>query len=235
MSLTVIYEDNHVLVAEKPHMIPSQGDASGDESMVLRVKTYLKETYKKPGNIYLGLLHRLDRPTGGLMLFAKTSKAATRLSKEIKEQRVTKKYLAVVHGSPKKKEKLEDYLYKDKKENIVYVCDTEKKDAKYAALTYETLAKGENKSLLDITLATGRSHQIRVQLSSRGFPIVGDVKYGKGERTGLLLYAYQIGFLHPTLKKQILVTHLPCATEFAPFAAEIAALQAENQEIWIAE
>ena len=179
--LKVIYEDNHIIVVEKKPNIPSQADKTEDIDMLSIVKSYIKEKYQKPGNVYLGLIHRLDRPVGGIMIFAKTSKAASRLSNEVREKVFKKKYLAVVDGKLDKKEGvLEDYLYKDERNNISKVVKKEKKNAKYAKLEYKVLKYNKIKdlSLLEINLHTGRHHQIRVQLSNMGHSIFGDQKYG---------------------------------------------------------
>ena len=172
--LKIIYEDNHIIVVEKKPNIPSQADKTGDIDMLTIVKQYIKEKYQKPGNVYLGLVHRLDRPVGGIMIFAKTSKAASRLSDEVRTKVFKKKYLSRVDGKFEKEEgTLEDYLYKDERNNISKVVKKEKKNAKYAKLDYKVLAYDErNKiSLVEINLHTGRHHQIRVQLASRGHSI----------------------------------------------------------------
>ena len=165
-NLKVIYEDNHIIVVEKTPNIPSQADKTGDIDMLTIVKDYIKEKYNKPGNVYLGLVHRLDRPVGGIMVFAKTSKAASRLSNQVREKVFKKKYLAVVDGKiEKQKGTLEDYLYKDERNNISKVVNEDKKNAKSAKLDYEVLKYNEvkNLSLVEINLHTGRHHQIRVQ------------------------------------------------------------------------
>ena len=163
--LKVIYEDNHIIVVEKIPNVPSQSDKTGDMDMLTLVKGYIKEKYNKPGNVYLGLVHRLDRPVGGIMIFAKTSKAASRLSNQVREKVFKKKYLAVVDGKFEKNNgTLEDYLYKDERNNISKVVSNPKKNAKFAKLDYEVLNFNEVKdlSLVEIILHTGRDHQIRV-------------------------------------------------------------------------
>ena len=205
--LKVIYEDNHIIVVEKIPNIPSQADKTGDTDMLSLVKSYIKEKYNKPGNVYLGLVHRLDRPVGGIMIFAKTSKAASRLSNQVREKIFKKKYLAVVEGKFEKEEgTLEDYLYKDERNNISKVVKKEKKNAKYAKLDYKVLAYDErNKiSLVEINLHTGRHHQIRVQLSNAGHSIYGDQKYGtRGKRKQIALWAYELTIIHPISKKEM--------------------------------
>ena len=205
--LKIIYEDNHIIVVEKKPNIPSQADKTGDIDMLTIVKQYIKEKYQKPGNVYLGLVHRLDRPVGGIMIFAKTSKAATRLSDEVRTKVFKKKYLARVDGKFEKEEgTLEDYLYKDERNNISKVVKKEKKNAKYAKLDYKVLAYDEkNKiSLVEINLHTGRHHQIRVQLSNAGHSIYGDQKYGtRGKRKQIALWAYELTIIHPISKKEM--------------------------------
>lgn len=211
--LKVIYEDNHIIVVEKKPNIPSQADKTEDIDMLSIVKSYIKEKYQKPGNVYLGLIHRLDRPVGGIMIFAKTSKAASRLSNEVREKVFKKKYLAVVDGKLDKKEGvLEDYLYKDERNNISKVVKKEKKNAKYAKLEYKVLKYNKIKdlSLLEINLHTGRHHQIRVQLSNMGHSIFGDQKYGtRGRGKQIALWAYELTIIHPTTKEKMTFTDMP--------------------------
>lgn len=211
--LNIIYEDNHILVAEKPPNVPSQGDKTNDEDMLTVLKEYIKEKYQKPGNVYLGLVHRLDRPVGGVMVFAKTSKAAARLSEQVRNKTMQKEYLVVVDGKVDEKQKvLEDYLVKDQRNNVSKVVTKENKNAKYAKLEYEELKYREDNdiSLLRIHLYTGRHHQIRVQLSSRGHSIYGDQKYGtRGKGKQIALWAYRLSFQHPTTKEQLQFTCLP--------------------------
>ncbi len=202
MKLKVIYEDNHIIVVEKIPNVPTQEDSTGDVSMMTLIKEYIKEKYNKPGNVYLGLVHRLDRPVGGVMVFAKTSKAASRLGNQVREKTFKKEYLTIVDGKlEKEKGTLENYLYKDKKTNTSYVVSKDKKDAKLAKLDYEVIKydKKNDLSLLKINLHTGRHHQIRVQLSNIGHSIYGDQRYGsKGKNKQIALWAYKISFKHPT-------------------------------------
>ena len=211
--LKVIYEDNHIIVVEKKPNIPSQADKTEDLDMLTIVKSYIKEKYQKPGNVYLGLVHRLDRPVGGIMIFAKTSKAASRLSNEVREKVFKKKYLAVVDGKLDKKEGiLEDYLYKDERNNISKVVKKEKKNAKYAKLEYKVLKYNPLKdlSLLEINLHTGRHHQIRVQLSNMNHSIFGDQKYGtRGKGKQIALWAYELSIVHPVTKQEMTFKDLP--------------------------
>ncbi|MDO4720341.1 MAG: RluA family pseudouridine synthase [Peptostreptococcaceae bacterium] len=203
MNPLVIYEDNHILVALKPFGMPSQEDDSKDPDMLSWVKNYVKEKYQKPGEVYIGLLHRLDRVAGGLMVFARTSKAASRLSEQIRSRSLEKTYQVVIEGIPRNKEGvLEDYLRKDTLKNKVSPVSKNQKDAKFARLSYRTLLTKQKLSLLEIDLETGRAHQIRVQFSSRGNPIFGDAKYGsQNPRPVIALWSYRLRFIHPTKKE----------------------------------
>ena len=216
MNLNIIYEDNHIIVVEKIPNILSQDDETGDISMMKLVKDYLKEKYNKPGNVYLGLVHRLDRPVGGVIIFAKTSKAASRLSDEVRKKVFKKEYLTIVDGKfENDKGTLENYLYKDKKTNISYVFSKDKKQAKIAKLDYEALKYDRKKdlSILKINLHTGRHHQIRVQLSNINHSIYGDQKYGKrGKNKQIALWAYKLTIIHPTKKEKMVFTSLPKKT-----------------------
>ena len=213
MKLKVIYEDNHIIVVEKIPNVPTQEDSTGDISMMTIVKDYIKEKYNKPGNVYLGLVHRLDRPVGGIIVFAKTSKAASRLSNQVREKIFKKEYLAIVDGKlEKEKGTLENYLYKDKKTNTSYVVSKDKKEAKFAKLDYEVIKydKENNLSLLKIDLHTGRHHQIRVQLANIGHSIYGDQRYGvRGKNKQIALWAYKLTIEHPTKKEKMEFEDLP--------------------------
>ncbi len=211
--MKVIYEDNHIIVVEKIVDIPSQADKTEDVDMLTLIKQYLKEKYNKPGNVYLGLVHRLDRPVGGVMVFAKTSKAASRLSEQVRNKTFKKTYLAIVNGKMEEQSgTLEDYLWKDQKNNTSYVVRENKKNAKKASLDYEVLKYDQEKdvSLLKINLHTGRHHQIRVQLSSRGHSIYGDGKYhGRDSNKQLCLWAYKLSIVHPITKEELTFEDLP--------------------------
>ena len=211
--LKVIYEDNHIIVVEKIPNIPSQSDKTGDEDMITIIKNYLKEKYNKSGNVYLGLVHRLDRPVGGVMVFAKTSKAAARLSEQVRNKTFKKEYLAIVDGKlEKKKDTLEDYLLKNEKTNMSKVVREGTKNSKYAKLDYEFLKYNEeiDLSLLKILLHTGRHHQIRVQLSNMGHSICGDQKYGtRGRGKQISLWAYKLTIEHPITKESMCFKDLP--------------------------
>ncbi len=205
--LKVLYEDNHIIVVEKPVNIPSQGDKTGDEDMLTIIKAYLKEKYQKPGDVYLGLVHRLDRPTGGVMVFAKTSKAASRLSEQVRDKKFHKKYLAIVDGKMENdKGTFKDFLIKNEKTNMSKVVPDGTKNAKEAILDYEVIKYNEeiNMSAVKVILHTGRHHQIRVQFASRNHSLSGDQKYGtRGRGKQLALWAYYLSFEHPT-KKEIM-------------------------------
>lgn len=211
--LKVLFEDNHMIVVEKKPNIPSQADKTEDLDMVTMVKQYRKEKENKPGNVYLGLVHRLDRPVGGIMVFAKTSKAAARLSDQIREKVFQKKYLAVVDGKVIPEQGiLEDYLYKEERTNTSRVVNKEKKNAKLAKLSYQVLKYNEAKdlSLVEINLYTGRHHQIRVQLSHFGHSIFGDQKYGtRGQGKQIALWAYQLTIKHPITKEKMVFEDFP--------------------------
>ncbi|MEI3599363.1 MULTISPECIES: RluA family pseudouridine synthase [unclassified Oceanobacillus] len=213
MDLKILYEDNHLLFVIKPVNIPVQEDRTGDPDLLNVVKSDIKERYNKPGNVYVGMVHRLDRPVGGVMVFAKTSKAASRISDVIRKQEMEKKYLAIVRGVPDKEfAHLEDYLVKNKKKNIVHTSTRENKEAKRALLDFEVLGTKKGLSLLAITLHTGRPHQIRVQLASRGLPLYGDQKYGEnvnkpGEQ--IALWSSELALPHPTKKEKIRISAAP--------------------------
>ena len=212
-NLKVLYEDNHIIVVRKDPNIPSQADKTEDLDMLTIIKKYLKEKYNKPGNVYLGLVHRLDRPVGGVMVFAKTSKAASRLSNQVREKIFKKKYLAVVDGKfDRENGILEDYLYKDERNNISKVVKPEKKNAKLAKLDYKVLAYNEVKdlSLVKVNLHTGRHHQIRVQLAYADHSIFGDQKYGtRGKGKQIALWAYELTIQHPVSKEEMTFKCLP--------------------------
>lgn len=211
--LKVLYEDNHIIVVEKPVNVPSQGDKTGDIDMLTIIKEYLKEKYNKPGNVYLGLVHRLDRPVGGVMVFAKTSKAASRLSMQVREKILKKAYLVIVNGKMEnKKATLEDYLLKNERNNMSKVVKEETKNAKLAILDYEELkyVPEINLSLLKVNLHTGRHHQIRVQFSSRNHSIYGDQKYGgRGHGKQICLWAYELTIKHPITREEMCFKSIP--------------------------
>ncbi len=207
--MVILYEDNHLIAVEKPHGQPTQGDDSGDLSLLDEVKEFIKERDQKPGNVFVGLLHRLDRPVGGVVLFAKTSKAASRLSDQIRRHTVEKVYLAKVEGAPKQTEgEVHQWLVKDEKTNTVKAYDHEVSGSLRAETRYRLLKPVSDKtSLVEIHPKTGRPHQIRLAMSSLGAPIVGDVKYGAKTKYGgnLALQAQSLSFDHPITKERITV------------------------------
>lgn len=205
--LDILYEDNHVIVVFKPAGILSQADKSGDVDMLTIIKSYLKEKYNKPGNVYLGLVHRLDRMTGGVMVFAKTSKAAKRLNEQIVKKDFSKRYYAIVDGIIETGNTLKNYLIKDEKEVRSYIGNSN--NGKLAILDYNVIKILNNKTLLDINLITGRHHQIRVQFSHLKHPLVGDVLYGGSHYSQLMLYAYEISFKHPITNDRLTFSKIP--------------------------
>ena len=204
--LTVLHEDNHIIVVMKPQGIPSCGDESGDDNMLEQVRRYVKEKYEKPGNVYIGLVHRLDRPTGGVMVFAKTSKAASRLAEQMRGGDFEKKYLAVLVGTPKEpKGTLVNYLKKNPVNNMVYICTQTTDGAKMASLEYSVLEEKGGLCLADIKLHTGRTHQIHVQMAGISHPVYGDMRYGgeNAKKGNLALWAYSLAFTHPVTKERL--------------------------------
>ena len=199
--LDVLYEDNHIIVVVKPYNILSQGDSTGDLSIMDMVKSYIKEKYHKPGNVYLGLVHRLDRPVGGIMVFARSSKAASRLTKAFQEHSITKKYLAIVRGKMQEESgEFVDFVEKGSDGNSFISSE-----GKEAILDYQVLEYNEEHdiTLVSIELKTGRHHQIRVQFSSRGHSLVGDQRYGVLDHQQICLFSYYLSFVHPVTKEML--------------------------------
>ena len=193
--LNILYEDNHIIVVEKPCNVLSQSDNTNDLDLLTMTKEYIKEKYHKPGNVYLGLIHRLDRPVGGIMVFARTSKAANRLTKSFATHEISKKYLAICHGKWQKKEgKIVDKLKRLSNGNTIIADDGKEAILEYRVLNYD---KEEDISLVEINLKTGRHHQIRVQLANKNHPICGDQRYGRQEKMQICLFAYHLEFPHP--------------------------------------
>ena len=242
MNVRVLYEDNHLLVVEKPANVPVQADASGDEDLLTACKGYIKEKYRKPGEVYLGLVHRLDRPVGGVMVFARTSKAASRLTEQFSAHQARKRYAAVVEGSAPAEARLADFLLKNENTNTTAVVKEGTPGAKQARMSYRTLARADGLSLLDVDLQTGRPHQIRVQLSHAGFPIKGDQRYNPGARVGdqIRLWAYALTIAHPTLKEPMTFYALPPFTEFPTAVKYLPAFRAcsavyEDEDMLVAD
>lgn len=203
--IEVVYEDNHIIVVVKPPNIPVQKDASEDMDMATAIKAYIKKKYNKPGEVYLGIVHRLDRPVGGVMVFARTSKAAARLSDSIASRETEKNYYAITQARiPKAKGELIDYIVKDEKTGSSRIAVKSTAQAKEAILEYELKESKNSYYLYDISLVTGRHHQIRVQLANAGAPIWGDQRYAyKIYKPGqqIALYAYSLAFMHPVKKE----------------------------------
>ena len=205
--INILYEDNHLLVVEKPIGMLSQSDITGDEDLLSLLKEYIKEKYKKPGNVYLGLVHRLDRMVGGVMVFARTSKAAARLSKMIQDGDFNKTYIALCHGKVKGSGEFVDKIERLGNGNSIISDNGKEAKLKYSLLDYD---EKSDVSIVKINLLTGRHHQIRVQFSSRGFPLLGDHRYGTDdEDLPIALYAYKLEFLHP-------VKQVPMSFEIIP-------------------
>ncbi|MCK5128791.1 MAG: RNA pseudouridine synthase [Clostridiales bacterium] len=211
MKLEILHEDNHIIVVNKPPGILSQGDQTGDEDMLTLLRTYIKEKYDKPGNVFIGLVHRLDRPVGGLMVFARTSKAAARLSKQIVDLKLKKEYACVCNGTPPEG-KWTHYLEKNKRTNISRVVRDGARGSKRASLQCDVLDTKGNESICRVHLYTGRSHQIRVQFQAQACPLLGDVKYNPDAKPGtwIALFSKRLTFWHPTKNdKMIFELDLP--------------------------
>ncbi len=204
-NVSILYEDNHIIVVNKPAGILSQKDKTNDDSIIEILKNYIKTKYNKPGNVFLGSVHRLDRPTSGVMVFARTSKALTRLTVSMKAKEFNKKYYAIIEGVMKKKSgKLQHFLVKDNKLNVVTAFKNKINGGKKAELEFYLLGVIDNLSLVDIRLITGRSHQIRAQFSNEFYPVVGDFKYGsnlKIQDRSICLHSYSLSFVHPVKKE----------------------------------
>ena len=207
--INILYEDNHLLVVVKPANMAVNLDSSNDLDLLTYLKQYLKEKYQKPNNVYLGLVHRLDRPVAGIMVFAKTSKAAGRLAKDMQSNLFKKEYLAVICGNCKDKDTLTDYLKKDRKTNMV--SPTNSKEGKLASLQYYKIEQIDKLCLVKVILQTGRSHQIRVQFASRNMPLWGDQRYNKNAKVSqqIALFAYRLSFPHPITKQTMSFEILP--------------------------
>ena len=203
---TILYEDNHVIVAIKPPNLLTQSDATGDESLLDQVKAYVKETCNKPGEAYIGLVHRMDRPVGGLLCFARTSKAASRLSEQVRVHELNRQYVCIVEGDAPDQFTYVDYLVKDEEHNRVAVLPSYlKMQGKEAILHGRTIARRDGLSLVAIQLETGRAHQIRVQMQSHGYPLWGDNRYGHGKRgQQIALWGFRLSFEHPVSREHML-------------------------------
>lgn len=211
--INIVYEDNHILVVVKPQNMPVCPDASGDKDLLSILKEYLIKKYEKKGDAFVGMVHRLDRPTGGVMVFAKTSKAAKRLSEGLRRGEIEKRYFSIVHGVPKDKQaQLTHYIIKSPTRNMVYTVPMATEGAKKAVLFYKLLAVNDKISLVDIRLKTGRSHQIRVQMAAIGTPLFGDQKYSEGRtlpRYNIALWATELKLFHPVTKERMVFRVYP--------------------------
>lgn len=242
-NIPILYEDNHLLVVVKPKNMPVCEDESGDGDLLTHLKAYIKEKYQKPGEVYLGLVHRLDRPVGGVMVFARTSKAASRLSDQVRRNSLSKRYMAVVcsDGSEKKRATLTGYIARDAKTHGAYLTREGVNDSKYAELSYARAARNHGLSLMDISLKTGRHHQIRVQLSGTGMPIWGDRRYNadfigaRADAGDIALFAYSLTFEHPTLKERMTFTYAPDGKPWTEFADEVRVLCAGFLPLYVDE
>lgn len=206
----ILYEDNHIIIVNKRSSDLVQGDGTGDESLDNIVRSYIKEKYKKPGDVFLGVVHRLDRPVSGCVVYARTSKALTRLSELFRTREVKKTYWAIVTDRPPAEDGvLSNWLKKNEKQNKSYVYDKEVKGSKLAELSYTVLARSEKYYLLEVDLQTGRHHQIRAQLAAAKCPVKGDLKYGaprSNEGGGISLHSRRVTFIHPVKNEEISVT-----------------------------
>jgi 23S rRNA pseudouridine1911/1915/1917 synthase len=212
-SIKIIYEDNHLLVVEKPINVAVQKDSSNDLDLQTMLKDYLKEKYNKAGNVYLGIVHRLDRPVGGVMVFAKTSKAASRLSEQVRNNQLKKEYYAVVENKFDEKEG----TYKDLIEKLDNGNSKITPNGKEAELDYLVVEEKDGKSLVKVNLKTGRHHQIRVQFKYHGHPLCGDQRYNKQDKTQIALYAHSLSFNHPVTKELMSFTSVPRYGYFKDF------------------
>jgi len=207
ISSRILYEDNHLIAVNKLPSEIVQGDKTGDVPLSEDVKQYIKQKYNKPGNVYLGVIHRIDRPASGVVVFARTGKALTRMNELVKERRIEKKYWAIVKNRPENdKRELRNFLLKNEKKNKSFVVESKKEGAKEAILTYRLINESRDYKLLEINLLTGRHHQIRAQLSAIGCPIKGDLKYGfdrSNKDASISLHARSVSFIHPVSKQQI--------------------------------
>lgn len=217
MKINILHEDNHLLVVEKPVNMLVQEDKTKDEDLLTLLKDYIKKEYNKPGAVFLSLVHRLDRPVGGAIVFAKTSKAASRLSDQLRRRVIEREYLGIVRGKVKKEQgKLENYLLKDNQKNEVSIVSKGTKNSQKAILTYKKIKEEKELSLLKVKLETGRSHQIRVQLAGMGYPLFGDQKYGSNiNKVGqqIALWSHKLKFKHPTKDEMVEVISYPPKTE----------------------
>jgi 23S rRNA pseudouridine1911/1915/1917 synthase len=212
-SIEVLYEDNHIIAVNKRPSQIVQEDKTGDKPLIEFVKDYIKTKYNKPGEVFLGVVHRIDRPVSGIVIFARTSKAQARLNEMLKARDIRKKYLAIVKNRPPKdSDNLRNYILRNTKQNKSYIYEKEVKDSQLAELNYKLIGSSDNYHLIEIELITGRHHQIRAQLAAIGCPIKGDLKYGaprSNEDASICLHSYIMEFIHPIKKEQLIITAPP--------------------------
>jgi 23S rRNA pseudouridine1911/1915/1917 synthase len=214
----VVYEDNHLLVVIKPPNLLTQADATGDDDLLSQMKRYIKEKYQKPGDVYLGLVHRMDRPVGGLLCLARTSKAAARLSMQVSTHEMAREYLAIVEGNLPPGGTLRHYLIKDEAQNVVSTVAEDTPGSQLAVLHFDCLDQRDNTSLSHIRLETGRTHQIRVQMASSGHPLVFDARYGHGTPgKQIALWGAKLTLTHPTLQKKLTFFSAPQGEAWAAY------------------
>ncbi|MEA4872286.1 MAG: pseudouridine synthase, partial [Synergistaceae bacterium] len=234
LDFPILYEDNHLIVAVKPANLPVQADSSGDQDLLSLLKIYIKEKYRKPGDVYLGLVHRLDRPVGGVMVFARTSKAAARLTEQFRSHTAKKQYFALTRAGAPIFAKLSDHLLKDEKTNTVSVVSAETPGSKLASLSFRLAGREKGFSLLDVSLNTGRPHQIRVQLANAGMPLYGDARYNSDSRPGeqIALFAYALTLVHPTTKLPLRFLALPESGVWSAFSGVLESLSGEPRMVY---
>jgi 23S rRNA pseudouridine1911/1915/1917 synthase len=210
MKPKILFEDNHIIVVLKPPNMLTQGDRTGDENLLDYLKAYIKVKYEKPGNVFVGLVHRMDRPVGGLLVFARTSKAANRLAKQVKDRTIDREYICICKGNPPSQFTLRDFLYKDREKNKVCLVPSYLRKGKEAILHARTIRYIDDSALVAIRLETGRGHQIRAQMSGNGFPLLGDMRYGDmNEKGQIALWGIRLGFLHPITQQKMIFFSAP--------------------------
>ncbi len=227
----VVYEDNHLLVVVKPPNMLTQADATGDQDLLSLMKTYIKDKYQKPGDVYLGLVHRMDRPVGGLLCLARTSKAAARLSKQVSTHEMGREYLAIVEGNLPDSGTLTHHLLKEEDLNLVSAVPEGTPGSRLAVLHYTCLARKDSTSLVSIRLETGRAHQIRVQFAAVGHPLWGDARYGHGvPGRQIALWGAKLTLTHPTQGEKITFSSPPQGEAWGSYASPIAAYFSETPQ-----
>ncbi len=225
----VVYEDNHILVVVKPPNLLTQADATGDDDLLSQMKRYIKEKYQKPGDVYLGLVHRMDRPVGGLLCLARTSKAAARLSQQVSTHEMGREYLAIVEGNLPDGGTFSHYLVKDETKNVVAAVPEGTPGSQLAILHFSCLDRRENTSLCHIRLETGRAHQIRVQFMTSGYPLLNDARYGHGiPGRQIALWGAKLALTHPTRGEKMTFCSMPEGEAWAAYAEAIGRFHRDN-------